>query len=319
MKQMMMAMIPIFDVALYLLIYPAAILLKIVRRIGVQRLPFCKKALLHVGVFPIRNHFYEPLFDHRQLKNSLFQDRELPGIDFNVGAQLDLLNSFNYSEELKKFPLDAKGELSYFYKNGNFEFGDAEYWYSLIRIKKPRRIIEIGSGSSTLMAIAAVKKNQQEMPSYKCDHICIEPFGAPWLEKTGVSVVRKKVEDVGKDIFLDLKEDDILFIDSSHIIRPQGDVLFEYLELLPILNKGVIVHFHDIFSPKDYPENWVVNKVHFWNEQYLLEAFLTMNSDWEVICSLNYLRHHHFEELKSRCPFLTVSTEPGSFYIRKKN
>src|SRR4029078_2458503 len=99
--------------------------------------------------------------------------------------------------------------------------------------------------------------------------------------------------------------DDILFIDSSHIIRPQGDVLFEYLELIPSLKAGVIVHVHDIFSPKDYLKEWVIDEVHFWNEQYLLEAFLTCNSDWKVIGALNYLHHNHYQHLQATCPFLT--------------
>ena len=93
------------------------------------------------------------------------------------------------------------------------------------------------------------------------------------LEKIGVTVIRQKVEGLGKAVFAELEKGDILFIDSSHIIRPQGDVLFEYLESLPSLNRGVIVHIHDIFSPKDYLKEWVTNEVRFWNEQYLLEAF----------------------------------------------
>ena len=116
-----------------------------------------------------------------------------------------------------------------------------------------------------------------------------------------------------------LENGDILFIDSSHVIRPQGDVLFEYLEVLPSLNKGVIVHIHDIFSPKDYPEAWIKNEVKFWNEQYLLEAFLYSNTDWEIIGALNFLHHNYYEKLKETCCYLTPDREPGSFYIKKIN
>jgi hypothetical protein len=139
----------------------------------------------------------------------------------------------------------------------------------------------------------------------------------PWLEKTGVTVIRERVEKVDKALFLELSENDILFIDSSHIIRPQGDVLYEYLELLPNLNKGVIVHIHDIFSRRDYLKQWIVDEVKFWNEQYLLEAFLTGNREWKVIGALNYLHHSYFDKLKQTCPFLTKEREPGSFYIQK--
>ncbi|HAX18069.1 MAG TPA: hypothetical protein DCY00_05695, partial [Actinobacteria bacterium] len=118
--------------------------------------------------------------------------------------------------------------------------------------------------------------------------------------------------------FKKLDCNDILFIDSSHMIRPQGDVLYEYLELLPDLNNGVIVHIHDIFSPKDYPEEWVIGDVRFWNEQYLLEAFLTSNSRWKIIGALNFLHHNYYELLIEKCPRLTPDREPGSFYIQKQ-
>jgi hypothetical protein len=167
------------------------------------------------------------------------------------------------------------------------------------------------------MAIKAIDRNYDDDPHYKCEHICIEPYEMPWLEEAGVSVVRKKVEDVELSFFSKLQDNDILFIDSSHIIRPQGDVLFEYLELLPSLNKGVIVHVHDIFSPKNYLKQWLIDEVRIWNEQYLLEAFLLHNSSWTIVGALNYLHHNHYEKLKSVAPFLTPEREPGSFYIQK--
>ena len=169
----------------------------------------------------------------------------------------------------------------------------------------------------TSAAIKAIHKNHEQDPDYECDHVCVEPYEMAWLEKTNVSVIRKKVEDVELSFFSTLQENDILFIDSSHIIRPQGDVLFEYLELLPTINKGVIVHIHDIFSPRNYLKSWLEDEVRFWNEQYLLEAFLCHNNSWKIIGALNYLHHNHYEKLKSVAPFLTPDREPGSFYIQK--
>jgi hypothetical protein len=101
------------------------------------------------------------------------------------------------------------------------------------------------------------------------------------------------------------------------VIRPQGDVLFQFLEILPLLNPSVIVHIHDIFSPRDYPADWIVNKVILWNEQYLLESFLTCNRQWKIIGAVNYLKHLDYERLKSCCPFLTPQREPGSFYVQR--
>lgn len=317
MKKLIKQLLPIADIMLMLFVYPAAWLLKQIRRAGLHRLPLCKSALMQVGVFPIRDHYYEPQFDHRNPKPDFFQDRHLPGIDWNVSGQLETLRKFSFAQELADIPQEKPSSLKFYLNNGTFESGDAEYWYQLIRAIKPRRLFEVGSGNSTLMAINAINKNRDENPGYQCEHICIEPYEMPWLEQAGVSVVRKKVEDVKLSFFAQLQEGDILFIDSSHIIRPQGDVLFEFLELLPTLNKGVIVHVHDIFSPKNYLKQWLQGDIKFWNEQYLLEAFLTHNDSWKIIGAINYLHHNHYKELNAVAPFLTAEREPGSFYMQK--
>lgn len=317
MKKFIKHNLPLIDIVLTPFVYFAAYLLKAIRKVGVRRMPFCKGILMRVGVFPIRNHYYEPLFDSRLLRHPLDQKRDLPGIDWNTDEQLHLLGDFVFNEELKDLPRGRIDELTFYINNDSFASGDAEYFYNLIRLKKPAKLIEIGSGNSTLMAIKAIKKNQDESPSYKCKHLCIEPYEMPWLEKTGVTVIRQRVEEVNPVVFSELEADDMLFIDSSHIIRPQGDVLFEYLELIPSLKTGVIVHVHDVFSPRDYLKEWVIDEVRFWNEQYLLEAFLTCNRDWKIIGALNYLHHNYYQNLKATCPFLTQDREPGSFYIQK--
>lgn len=317
MKELIIKLLPVLDMLLFLFVYPSAWLLKYVRKAGVHRLPNCKNALMKIGVFPIRDHYYEPQFNNRRPKKPFSQDRCLPGIDWNVAEQLKLLDTFSYSQEIADIPIEKPDNFEFYLNNVMFLSGDAEYWYQLIRSIKPNRIFEVGSGNSTLMAIKAIRKNHEEDPNYSCKHICIEPYEMRWLEETDVTIIRQKVEDIEVEFFSELKDNDILFIDSSHIIRPQGDVLFEYLELLPTLNKGVIVHVHDIFSPKNYLKQWLEDKVMFWNEQYLLEAFLSHNSDWEIIGALNYLHHNHYQKLKSIALFLTPEREPGSFYIRK--
>lgn len=317
MKKLILNNLPLIDMLLMPLVYPSAWLLKKVRKAGVHRMPHCKNALMKVGVFPVRNHYYEPQFDHRFPRLDFSKDRNLPGIDWNISNQLEMLETFTFSQELVGIPIEKSDSIEFYLNNGAFISGDAEYWYQIIRRIKPNRIIEVGSGHSTLMASKAIGKNQVEDQSYVCEHICIEPFEMPWLEEAGVSVVRSKVEDLEISFFSQLQENDILFIDSSHIIRPQGDVLFEYLELLPSLNTGVIVHVHDIFSPKNYLKKWLQDEVRLWNEQYLLEAFLSHNSSWKIIGALNFLQHNHYENLKSVAPFLKPEREPGSFYIQK--
>lgn len=297
-------------------VYPSAWLLRNIRKFGVQNFPHSRRALARVGVFPIRDHYTEPQFD-------LHHDREwgrarrLPGIDWNVPEQLALLEQFTYAKELADVPRTKRGPLEFFIENGTFGPGDADYLYQIIRLKKPRKIIEIGCGHSTLMAIKAAKTNLLENPAHRCEHVCIEPYENPWLEDTGVSVIRRKVEELDTSLFTELDENDLLFIDSSHVIRPEGDVLFEYLEILPLLKRGVIVHVHDIFTPRNYPAQWLVDWVRLWNEQYLLEAFLSHNRSFKIIGALNYLHQRHHEPFAKVTPFTTPGFEPGSFYIQK--
>ncbi len=290
-----------------------------VRKAGVFRMPLSKSIFLKVGVFPIRDHFYEPLFDPKHLSSDIGSKRPLPGIDMNVQGQLDLLNKFDYNEELMDIPAKKPKNLSFYYDNKSFGPGDAEYLYNVIRHFKPRKIIEIGCGNSTLMSVKAIEKNSTEDASHVCEMTCIEPYMNDWLEGLDVTVVRKKVEDIDAELFSRLDANDILFIDSSHVIRPQGDVLFEILQILPILKNGVLIHIHDIFSPKDYPEEWLFKMIRFFNEQYLLEAFLSCNPSFEVIGAINFLKHNHFQELSQKCPILKSrpESEPGSYWIRK--
>lgn len=317
MKQALALLARLADVLLTPIAVLAALSLKGIRRLGLQRLPLCRKVLLAVGVLPIRRHYYEPLFHPGDLRRPLEHERNLPGIAWNVAGQLQFLTELRYATEIADLTAPATARPQFRLNNGSFESGDAEYLYQLIRAKKPRRIIEIGSGHSTLIAQRAVRRNKEEIEQYQCKHVCIEPFEAPWLEQTGVTVIRERVENVAIGLFASLARDDLLFIDSSHVIRPQGDVVTEYLEILPSLKPGVLVHVHDVFSPRDYLREWVVDRMWLWNEQYLLEAFLTNNDSWQVVGALNLLHHGHFDELRRVCPYLTRDREPGSFYIQR--
>jgi len=271
--------------------------------------------------FQIRSgHYYEPTYSESDLPADTSVERPLPGLDLNESAQLDLISRFVFADELKTIPLEKPSEDQFGYRNPMYGFGDAEVYYSMIRLKKPKRIIEIGSGQSTLMAGLAVKANQQDDPDYVCERICIEPYEMAWLESTGVSVIRQRVETVDLAIFATLQADDILFVDSSHVIRPWGDVLREFQEIIPGLNPGVMVHVHDIFTPRDYPESWLRDRRRLWNEQYLLESFLAFNSRFEIICALNWLKNHHGEAMARACPMLGDHPEanPGAFWFRRK-
>jgi hypothetical protein len=145
----------------------------------------------------------------------------------------------------------------------------------MFRHFQPRLIIEVGSGFSSLVAAEAIAKNKDSAL------ICIEPFPPDFLRAgfPGLrSLIEKKVQDMDVEFFSQLQSGDILFIDSSHTVKIGGDVNFLFLEVLPRLKPGVIVHVHDIFLPFDYRRDWVIDEFRFWSEQYLLQAFLTFNS-----------------------------------------
>lgn len=277
------------------------------------------KIYMKLGVFPILDHYYQPLINPKKhLNKSLRDDRVLKGIDFNINEQLDLLQQFKYNEELTSIPLEKPNEIKYYYNNGSFCSGDAEYLYNIVRHFKPRKIIEIGSGFSTLMVRNAIQKNNNDL-NYSCNHICIEPYEQSWLENISIDLIRQKVENISLSFFEQLEKNDILFIDSSHIIRPQGDVLFEILEILPRLKSGVLIHIHDIFTPKDYLDEWIF-KHYLWNEQYLIEAFMSFNNEFKIIGALNYLKHNYKNELENKCPILKKQEgrEPGSFWLQRQ-
>lgn len=288
-------------------------LLKRIRRFGVPNFPLHKWLFHKIGVFPLIDHYYEPQFVFGQGYNASHKRRLL--IDFKEEEQVAALSALKYTEELAGFAIDAC-EDDFYVNNPAFSTADADLYYLLIRNKKPSRIVEIGSGFSTKLALKAIRKNREEGVDTKLT--CIEPYEMTWLDQQeGLELIRQKLEEVPHTLFRSLREGDILFIDSSHIIRPGNDVLVEYLEILPLLQKGVLVHIHDIFSPRNYPQKWITEEYRFWNEQYLLEAFLYFNNSFQVMFSVNHLSQEFFEVASRTLIHMKLGVEPGSFWIEK--
>lgn len=310
---------PVADILLAPVTFLGALYFALLKRIGLRRLAISRSIFHFTGMFPLVDHYYEPLFNPRHLKAPLDRDRVLPGLDLATENQLNLLSRFTFTEELRRIPVNATSELTYYYHNGSYESGDAEFLYQMVRLYKPKNIIEIGCGQSTLLIQRALTANREENRENNCNHTCVEPYENPWLEKLAVILKRSKVEDLPLEFFSVLGPGDILFIDSSHVVRPQGDCEFEYLRLLPSLAKGVVIHVHDIFTPKDYPREWIVEEGRIWTEQYLLEAFLSHNKDFRVIGAVNYLHHHHRQALAAVAPMLATEPdrEPGAFWLEK--
>ena len=305
----------IYDILITIFIIPSAFILLKYRKRGPIHHPLATNMLRKIGLFPIRDHYYDPQFIFNDDSKNLAKDRNLPAINLNVSEQLEFIKNFKYTKELRNLNLKEESEnYGFKIKNGSFENGDAEIYYQILRYLKPKKIIEVGSGHSTQICLEAIKKNKEES-GIDTNLICVEPYENKWLEKLGVNVVRKKIEDIDLDWHNELNAGDILFIDSSHIIRPQGDVLKIYFEIIPMLKRGVIIHIHDIFTPKNYLKTWVVDYVRFWNEQYLVESLLMNNNKLKVLLASNYLKNHHYEEFKLCCPYMEDTIEPSSFYI----
>ena len=307
------------DVFFSIFTFFGAAWLRLAKFIGLSKLPVTRKILFKIGVFPIVDNYYEPLFrfDRLSLKD---EPRQL-AIDWNDDVQLNLVNQFNVKDELDKLPVEPafQNDLSYYFNNQSYSGYDAEYLYSFIRLMKPKKIIEIGSGFSTRMIMVAIEKNKQENKETVAEIICVEPFEMPWLEQLGPQIIRKKVEDIPISFFQSLEAGDILFIDSSHVIRPEGDVLYEVFNILPHLKPGVYIHIHDIFSPFDYPKNWYLQEYRMWNEQYLLEAFLMHNKQYEVIGALSYLgyKYPHLAQMNFPYSYKNGWKRGSAMWLRK--
>ena len=287
----------------------------------IYRVAFNACETLGVHLTPV--HYYSPLPDSKELrrKRELFErEHPLHGIDMRPSAQLSLL-----SEVVRPFEAEYR-EL------GGDDFGidsatmpsyapiNALSLYGLVRHYCPSRIIEIGSGMSTKVMGAALDQNHQVDAAGELT--VVDPFSkfdSLPCEHTDGELVRKNVEDLPEETFLSLDRNDILFIDSSHTVKIFGDVNYLFLTILPQLRPGVLVHVHDVFFPRDYLPHHFFSKGprQVWQEQYLLQAFLVHNREFEVMCSMSYLHFKYVDELVRMFPWYHRSRCPSSFWMRR--
>ncbi len=266
-------------------------------------------------------HFYSPVPDFddlRRRKRELWPDKavQLPGVDLDLAGQVALLDrvagfaaDFDYPYD----PLDPDTVDGFYEPNGKFERIDARMLFCLLRHLRPRRLIEIGSGFSTLLA-ADVNRTWL---AGTIDITCIDPHPHPAVQPglPGLGrLVANRVEDVPLDLFARLAAGDVLFIDSSHVVKTGSDAYRLYLEILPRLARGVVIHSHDIFLPFEYPQFWVLEEERAWNEQYLLHALLMHSRGLRVLFS-SYCVYKLFPERMA-----AVFGRPmkgGSFWMEK--
>lgn len=252
------------------------------------------KAMRERGIFVLPDHYYRPFLDPQKLPADFWTSRSsLVGLTLNTDEALSWAETklVEYFQELRSFlPINKEDnpDSRLYLVNGTYMAVDAHMYYALIRHLRPKRIIEVGAGFSTLFAYEALKRGNS------FDHTqlhVVEPYPEAIIKEglESIAKVRREfVQDVQPAFFDQLEAGDILFIDSTHVVKEGNDVLYLYLEVLPRLKPGVYVHVHDINLPEPYPSCYL-DYGWFWNEQYLLQAYLINNSRVKILWPGNYL------------------------------
>ena len=269
-------------------------------------------------------HYYTPIPDTRVLKKSFQFDEilNLDGINMNDEKQLELMNqvSKKYRNEYENFPLEpTDSPIDYYLNNGSFGFVSGQMNYSLVRYFKPKAVVEIGSGNSTLNTLTALNKNIDEGDKI-INFTAIEPYPQEFLRKIKYDyfhLIIERLENINMELFEALEEGDMLFIDSTHVSKFGSDVNYYMFTILPKLKPGVIIHIHDIQFPFDYFKSYILKNHYFWNEQYLVQAFLMYNNSFEIIWCASYMTYKYPELLKKNFPHFNSKRIPTSLYLRK--
>ena len=267
------------------------------------------KLFSRAGLYILPAHYYVPIADINRLektKESWAVKSSLPGVHSDLDEQAARMKDIC-------LPFQKEYEGNHTYKTAvNEHFGsgygyiEAQALHGFLRHLHPKRIIEVGSGISTFCMRHALKINREK--SGRADHghtaqlTGVEPHPSEKLKKMdGIHLIDKPVQLIPPETFANLDAGDFLFIDSTHTIKPGGDVNYLILEILPRLKKGVVVHFHDIFLPYDYPRN-VLSSYFQWMETSLLRAFLINNSKARILFCLSQLHYGRPDVLKEVFP-----------------
>lgn len=277
-----------------------------------------------VRLFVPPGHYYSPIVDPAEIDKKTLADSGVAmagvaAVDIDSSAMLQLWNG---SREILKecsFPDKAVDGKRYYYENEFYSFSDAITLYMMLRTYKPRRIVEVGSGFSSACTLDTIDAHFEHDVSL----VFIEPNPGRLRELlrqqdvARTTIIEKPVQQVDLSVFDELTENDVLFIDSTHVSKTGSDVNHIFFNILPRLNAGVLVHFHDIFFPFEYPSVWAIEQNRSWNEAYLLRAFLMYNAAFQVLFFTNYFARQHRAAVQELCPtFLRDSG--GAIWLRKR-
>ena len=242
---------------------------------------------------------------------------EFPDIQFHEREQFALLMTFATFYADLPFPERPRDDCRYYYDQTFFCYPDAIFLYSFLRHTQPAQIIEIGSGFSSGVMLDTVERFFPTRPRMTF----IEPYPDRLNrmlranDRRHVTVIEDRVQNTPIDLFTSLGAGDLVFIDSSHVLKCGSDVQFLLFEVLPRLPVGIYVHFHDVFQTFEYPNEWLLQG-RYWNEAYFLRAFLAFNNSWQIYFFNNYVNTHFRDFLSERMP-LCLNDIGGSLYIRR--
>ena len=269
--------------------------------------------------------YYSPLNDLEFLEQNrdLWQRRAMPrGIEWDLDAQFAFVRRLAPAIlELADVPQEMPpGPPSYHWRNDFWTGGDALIHYGLLREAKPRRVVEVGCGWSSLLMARALARNEDEgAPPATVDQV--EPYARTELLRALPEDWRlheTMLQRAPLELFEQLGDGDICFYDGSHVARAGSDVNWFFFVVVPRLAPGVIVHVHDIFWPFDYPETWIFDRGQTWNEQYVLQAFLMLNREFEVIVSNCAIFDAYEGEMEDLFGTFPVVRSGCSLWMRRK-
>lgn len=257
------------------------------------------------GVSILLHHYYSEIPDLRELKNETYWKlpKTMIGINgIDIESQLNFVKlccNTNDIERVTKEDLYLKACLEN--NQSGFTKIDSDFLYCFIRTIKPKKIIQVGAGISTSVILHANKES-----TYNLEITCIEPNPSNFLKMShanrNIKLIIEKAQKLPLSQFTNLDDGDLLFVDSSHAVKPGGEVNLIILEVLPRLKKGTYVLFHDIFFPYDYKRNLLTDCIFFNNESVLLHAFLIDNSKYTIKASLSMLHYAKPIELQDVFP-----------------
>jgi hypothetical protein len=256
-------------------------------------------------------HYYSPvpsIEEVRKEEHLIFikcNDPKLPGIDLNERGQLELLESFKPFTRDQPFGIEQTPALRSSFENPMYCGTEGSVIYFMMRHFKPKRIIEIGSGYSSCFTLDI----NELFFNYAVRCTFIEPFPERLFslirhdDVDRIEIVESRLQEVNIERFCELQAGDILFVDSTHISKINSDVNYILFKILPRLQRGVVIHFHDIFYPFEYPKEWIYEG-YAWNEAYSLRAFLQYNDTFQIIFFHDFQLRFRREDLLREFPSL---------------